>query len=103
MARIVNEQYERAKDILRQYAEQHNKIRDLLVERESVVTEDVKSIVGEQQWKSRTGKIMEIKGSEVKPQNSSTSTSTPDNTPTADNAPVSHDDDDTGTPPPFVK
>lgn len=102
VARIVNEQYERAKDILRQYAEQHNKIRDLLVERESVFTEDVKSILGERQWKSRTDEIMEIKGSEVKPQNSSTSTSTPDNTPTADNTPV-NDDDDAGTPPPFTK
>lgn len=102
VARIVNEQYERAKDILRQYAEQHNKIRDLLVERESVFTEDVKSILGERQWKSRTDEIMEIKGSEAKPQNSSTSTSTPDNTPTADNAPVSNDDD-AGTPPPFTK
>ena len=103
VARIVNEQYERAKDILRKYAEQHNKIRDLLVERESVFTEDVKSILGERQWKSRTDEIMEIKGSEVKQQNSSTSTSTSDNTPTADNAPISNDDDDTGTPPPFVK
>ena len=103
VARIVNEQYERAKDILRQYAEQHNKIRDLLVERESVFTEDVKSILGERQWKSRTDEIMEIKGSEAKPQNSSTSTSTPDNTPTADNATVSNDDDDAGTPPPFTK
>ena len=103
VARIVNEQYERAKDILRQYAEQHNKIRDLLVERESVFTEDVKSILGERQWKSRTDEIMEIKGSEAKPQNSSTSTSTSDNTPTADNAPVSNDDDDAGTPPPFTK
>ena len=102
VARIVNEQYERAKDILRQYAEQHNKIRDLLVERESVFTEDVKSILGERQWKSRTDEIMEIKGSEAKPQNSSTSTSTSDNAPTADNAPVNADDD-AGTPPPFVK
>ena len=103
VARIVNEQYERAKDILRQYAEQHNKIRDLLVERESVFTEDVKSILGERQWKSRTDEIMEIKGSEAKPQNSSTSTTTPDNTPTVDNATVSNDDDDAGTPPPFTK
>lgn len=103
VARIVNEQYERAKDILRKYAEQHNKIRDLLVERESVFTEDVKSILGERKWKSRTDEIMEIKGSEVKQQNSSTSTSTSDNAPTADNAPVSNDDDDAGTPPPFVK
>ena len=103
VARIVNEQYERAKDILRKYAEQHNKIRDLLVERESVFTEDVKSILGERQWKSRTDEIMEIKGSEVKQQNSSTSTSTSDNAPTADNAPISNDDDDAGTPPPFVK
>lgn len=101
VARIIDEQYERAKEILQKHTEQHNKIRDLLVERESVFTEDVKLILGERQWKSRTDEIMELKDSsadnnssqEIKTKDdSSTSTDTPEET-----------DDDPGTPPPFNK
>ena len=58
--RIINEQYERAKSILREYAEQHNRIRDLLVEREVIFHDDVKEILGPRKWKSRTDEIMEI-------------------------------------------
>lgn len=58
--RIVNEQYERAKSILRQYAAQHNKIRDMLVEREVIFHDDVQAILGPRKWKSRTDEIMEI-------------------------------------------
>ena len=58
--RIVNEQYERAKQILREYAKEHNKIRDLLVEREVIYHDDVEIILGPRKWKSRTDEIMEI-------------------------------------------
>ena len=58
--RIVNEQYERAKQILREYAKEHNKIRDLLVEREVIFHDDVEIILGPRKWKSRTDEIMEI-------------------------------------------
>lgn len=58
--RIVNEQYERAKEILRKYAEQHNKIRDLLVEREVIYHDDVQDILGPRKWKSRTDEIIEL-------------------------------------------
>ena len=58
--RIVNEQYERAKQILREYAKEHNKIRDLLVEREVIFHDDVEVILGPRKWKSRTDEIMEI-------------------------------------------
>lgn len=58
--RIINIQYERAKEILRKYATQHNKIRDMLVEREVVFTADVESVLGPRKWKSRTDEIMEI-------------------------------------------
>ena len=58
--RIVNEQYERAKKILREYAKEHNKIRDLLVEREVIFHDDVEIILGPRKWKSRTDEIMEI-------------------------------------------
>ena len=58
--RIVNEQYERAKQILREYAKEHNQIRDLLVEREVIFHDDVEIILGPRKWKSRTDEIMEI-------------------------------------------
>ena len=103
VARIVNEQYERAKEILRQYADQHNKIRDLLVERESVFTEDVKAILGERQWKSRTDEIMAIKD-EVNRNSDSQTEAQPTPAPTPATPSVDeNDDDDPGTPPPFVK
>ena len=103
VARIVNEQYERAKEILRQYADQHNKIRDLLVERESVFTEDVKAILGERQWKSRTDEIMAIKDEVNRNSDSQTETQpTPAPTPATPSV-DENDDDDPGTPPPFIK
>ena len=103
VARIVNEQYERAKEILRQYADQHNKIRDLLVERESVFTEDVKAILGERQWKSRTDEIMAIKD-EVNRNSDSQTETQPTPAPTPATPSVDEiEDDDPGTPPPFVK
>ena len=103
VARIVNEQYERAKEILRQYADQHNKIRDLLVERESVFTEDVKAILGERQWKSRTDEIMAIKDEVNRNSKSQTETQpTPAPTPATPSV-DENEDDDPGTPPPFVK
>lgn len=103
VARIVNEQYERAKEILRQYADQHNKIRDLLVERESVFTEDVKAILGERQWKSRTDEIMAIKD-EVNRNSDSQTETQPTPAPTPATPSVDENvDDDPGTPPPFVK
>lgn len=60
VTRIVNEQYERAKSILREYAEQHNQIRDLLVEHEVIFHDDVQNILGPRKWKSRTDEIMEL-------------------------------------------
>lgn len=103
--RIVNEQYERAKEILRQYAAQHNQIRDLLVEKEVIFHDDVEKILGKRQWKSRTDEIIEINSKEeadrktraiessvrVKPE-------VTDNNDSADDAP-----DDDGTPPPFTR
>ncbi len=60
MKRIVNEQYERAKDILRKYSAEHNRIRDLLVEKEVIFHADVEVILGPRKWKSRTDEIIEI-------------------------------------------
>lgn len=60
IARIINEQYERAKSILKEYAAQHNAIRDMLIEREVILHDDVEAILGKRKWKSRTDEIMEL-------------------------------------------
>lgn len=59
VARIIDEQYERAKELLRQYTEQHNKIRDLLIRHEVIYNTDVEEVLGKRQWKSRTDEAME--------------------------------------------
>lgn len=58
--RIINEQYLRAKEILQKYANEHNQIRDLLLEREVIYHDDVENILGKRPWKSRTDEILEI-------------------------------------------
>lgn len=57
--RLINEQYLRAKDILQTHAAQHNKLAELLVEREVIFTEDVERIFGPRPWKSRADVLME--------------------------------------------
>ena len=89
--RIVNEQYERAKEILRQHAAQHNRIRDMLIEREVIFHDDVQAILGPRKWKSRTDEIIELNRRGEEKQQSATTAET------------DADDDDPGTPPPFVK
>lgn len=53
VARIIAEQYERAKEILRKYAKEHNEIRDLLISREVIYHDDVQAILGPRPWKRR--------------------------------------------------
>lgn len=60
VSRILTEQYERAKEILRQYADGHNKLSQLLVEREVIFTADVEAIFGKRQWTSRTDEILAL-------------------------------------------
>lgn len=57
--KIIQEQYERAKDILTNYASQHNELARLLVDREVIFTEDVERIFGPRPWKSRADVLME--------------------------------------------
>ena len=56
--RIINEQYERAKQILKEHAEGHNKLADVLYTREVIFTEDVEKIFGKRPWISRTDEIL---------------------------------------------
>ena len=60
VSRILNEQYERAKDILRKYAEGHKKLADLLMEKEVIFTADVEDIFGKRPWTSRADEIMAL-------------------------------------------
>ncbi len=56
--RIMNEQYERAKDILRTHADGHHKLAQELIDKEVVFSEDVEKIFGKRPWKSRTEEIL---------------------------------------------
>ena len=66
VTRILAEQYERAKKILSEYADGHHQLRDKLLTREVIYTEDVESIFGKRKWASRADEI--IKANEAKEQ-----------------------------------
>ena len=55
--RIITEQYERAKKILSDHAEGHNKLAQVLLEREVIYTEDVEHIFGKRAWISRSQQL----------------------------------------------
>ena len=57
--KMINEQYVRAKDLLTQHKEGHNKLAELLLEREVIFAEDVEKIFGKRPWVSRSQEIME--------------------------------------------
>ncbi|MDE6643396.1 MAG: ATP-dependent zinc metalloprotease FtsH [Muribaculaceae bacterium] len=61
VSRIITEQYERAKSILRDYAEGHGKLADTLITREVIFTDDMVKIFGERKWVSRTDEILAAK------------------------------------------
>ena len=58
VSRIISEQYERAKQILREHAAGHNELADVLINREVIFTEDVEKIFGKRPWTSRTDEIL---------------------------------------------
>ncbi|MDE7396913.1 MAG: ATP-dependent zinc metalloprotease FtsH, partial [Muribaculum sp.] len=57
VSRIINEQYQRAKDILMQHADGHKELAQTLINREVIFTEDVERIFGPRPWVSRTDEI----------------------------------------------
>ena len=56
---MINQQYERAKQILTQHKEGHNQLAELLISREVIFAEDVERIFGKRPWVSRSQEIME--------------------------------------------
>ncbi len=57
VSRIIAEQYERAKDILRKYSDGHHELANTLITREVIFTEDVERIFGPRPWTSRTDEL----------------------------------------------
>ena len=57
--KMVNEQYERAKQILQEHQEGHAQLAQLLVEREVIFADDVEKIFGKRPWTSRSEELLE--------------------------------------------
>ena len=64
--KMINEQYERAKEILSEHKEGHNQLAELLIQREVIFAEDVERIFGKRQWTSRSQEIMEANEAQEK-------------------------------------
>lgn len=70
---IIAEQMARAKKILQENAEGHNRLAEMLIEKEVITSDDVEAILGPRPWASRTDEIIEaneamrLKGEEEKP------------------------------------
>lgn len=58
VSRIISEQYERAKQIIRDHKEGHARLAETLLTKEVMYSEDLKEIFCERQWRSRTEEIM---------------------------------------------
>lgn len=57
--KMINDEYARAKQILMEHSEGHNKLAELLMTREVIFAEDVEQIFGKRPWVSRSEEIME--------------------------------------------
>lgn len=55
---LINNQYERAKQVLRENAEGHRKLAEILFEREVIFADDVEKIFGKRKWESRSDELM---------------------------------------------
>ena len=94
VTRVLSEQYERAKQILKEYEGGHHQLRDLLLTREVIFTEDVEHIFGKRKWASRADEI--IKANEEKERQRSIAAGEADKSETDSLS----DPDDSATPPP---
>lgn len=56
--KMINEQYDRAKALLSEHQEGHNRLANLLMEREVIFAEDVEEIFGKRPWASRSEEIL---------------------------------------------
>ena len=54
---MINEQYDRAKELLREHKDGHAELAKILMEREVIFAEDVEKIFGKRPWASRSEEI----------------------------------------------
>lgn len=64
--KMIAEQYARAKELLDKHREGHNRLADLLLEKEVIFAEDVEAIFGKRPWTSRSEEIMSSEQNEEK-------------------------------------
>lgn len=111
VSRIIAEQYERAKEILRQYAEGHHKLTEVLISREVIFTQDVIDIFGERPWKSRTDEILEadprrqvedVKAEDATSESKESEHSVSDDSTNESENSEEPKEENTATPPPFT-
>lgn len=57
--KLVNDEYARAKTLLKEHAKGHNELAELLMTREVIFAEDVERIFGKRPWVSRSEEIIE--------------------------------------------
>ena len=57
--KMINEQYARAKDLLKEHADGHRELADILLKREVIYAEDVERIFGKRPWQSRAEEIID--------------------------------------------
>ena len=66
--RMINDQYQRAKDMLTEHKEGHNQLAQLLMEKEVIFAEDMEHIFGKRPWASRSEEIMNMKKQDSLPE-----------------------------------
>jgi cell division protease FtsH len=59
---IVALQYERAKKLLKEHADGHRQLSELLLEKEVIFAEDLERIFGKRPWSSRHDELMQLNG-----------------------------------------
>jgi len=55
---MINTQFVRAKELLKEHGEGHRKLASILLEKEVIYADDLKTIFGERQWVSRSEEIL---------------------------------------------
>lgn len=64
--RIVGEQFERAKKILIDNQDGHNALAEKLIENEVIFTDDVRAILGERPWASRSDELLKVTSADMR-------------------------------------
>jgi cell division protease FtsH len=62
--KMIQEQYERAKELLNEHKEGHAELARILIEKEVIFAEDVEKIFGKRPWASRSEEIFDTNDSE---------------------------------------